>query len=164
MFDIFFDIFSGSEVRYCPLQSGARYCNLELHIEGWRRGRKGRRRRNINYIKSDISPRVRWGLLNFMYAVLPFSSFFSSFFFFLPSLFSVDVARYQHRSLECSGQRRTWIASSRLQWAAPDLNRGALEWTGQRRTSPGELWSGLGNAGPHPGSSRAEWAAPGLSR
>ena len=121
-----------------------------------------------------ISPPVRWGLLNFIYAVLPSSS--SSFFFFLPSSASyasswqtsspsssADVARCQHRPPECSGQRRTSIASSRLQWAAPDLNRGALERTGQRRTSTGELWSGLGNAGPHPGSSRAEWAAPDLS-
>ena len=39
-------------------------------------------------------------------------------------------------------------ASSRLQWAAPDLTRGAPERTGQRRTSPGELPSGVGSAGP----------------
>ena len=62
-------------------------------------------------------------------------------------------------------QTSTW--TSRLQWAAPDLNSGlqnavgsagpkpgALERTGQRRTSTGELWSGLGNAGPHPGTSQ----------
>ena len=76
---------------------------------------------------------------------------------------SPNVARCQHGPPGCSGQRRTSTASSRLQWAAPDLNRGALEPTGQRRTSPGELWSGLGNAGTHPGSPRAEWAAPDLS-
>ena len=32
--------------------------------------------------------------------------------------------------------------------AAPDLTRGAPEQTGQRRTSPGELPSGVGSAGP----------------
>ena len=72
-------------------------------------------------------------------------------------------------------QMSTW--TSRLQWAAPglnselqiavgsaDLNRGALERTGQRWTSPGELWSGLGNAGPQPGGSGADWATPDLTR
>ena len=34
----------------------------------------------------------------------------------------------------------------------PDLNRGALKRTGQCRTSTGELQSGLGNAGPQPGT------------
>ena len=33
-------------------------------------------------------------------------------------------------------------------WATPDLNRGALERTGQRRTSPGDLPSGRGSTGP----------------
>ena len=46
------------------------------------------------------------------------------------------------------GQRRTSTGSSRLQWAAPDLNRGAPDCSGQRRTSPGELPSGVGSAGP----------------
>ena len=56
---------------------------------------------------------------------------------------SVGSAGPHRGSSKCSVQRRTSIASSRLQWAAPDLNRGALERTGQRRTSTGELWSGL---------------------
>ena len=38
--------------------------------------------------------------------------------------------------------------SSGADWATPDLNRGALERTGQRRTSPGDLPSGVGSAGP----------------
>ena len=46
------------------------------------------------------------------------------------------------------GQRQISTASPRLQWAAPDLTQGALERTGQRRTSPGELPSGVGSAGP----------------
>ena len=71
-------------------------------------------------------------------------------------------------------QTSTW--TSRLRWAAPDLNselqiavgsagpqQRAPDCSGQRRTSPGELPSGLGSAGPHPGSSRADWAVPGLS-
>ena len=81
-------------------------------------------------------------------------------------IFAVLFARCHQMSTWTS--RLQWAApdlnsDSRLQWAAPDLNRGALERTGQRRTSAGGLWSGLGNAGPHPGTSRAEWAAPDLS-
>ena len=38
--------------------------------------------------------------------------------------------------------------SSGADWATPDLTRGALERTGQRRTSPGDLPSGVGSAGP----------------
>ena len=38
--------------------------------------------------------------------------------------------------------------SSGADWARPDLTRGALERTGQRRTSPGQLPSGVGSAGP----------------
>ena len=39
-------------------------------------------------------------------------------------------------------------ASFGADWATPDLNRGAPERTGQRRTSPGDLPSGVGGAGP----------------
>ena len=114
-----------------------------------------------------FSPPVRWGLLDFMYAVLLLFFFFLFVLFFLlfassssssqtssPSS-SPDVARCQHGPPDCSGQRRTSIASSRLQWAAPALNsgrqianRGALERTGQRRA-----WG-----------SGADWATPGLTR
>ena len=45
-------------------------------------------------------------------------------------------------------QMSTW--TSRLQWAAPDLNR--------------ELQIAVGSAGPQPGSSGADWATPGLTR
>ena len=38
--------------------------------------------------------------------------------------------------------------SSKADWAMPDLNRGAPKRTGQRRTSPGDLPSGVGSAGP----------------
>ena len=51
-----------------------------------------------------------------------------------------------------------------MDWAMPDLNQGAPKWTGQCRTSTRELQSGLGNAGPQPGSSNADWATPDLSR
>ena len=61
---------------------------------------------------------------------------------------AVGSAGPQQRAPDCSVQRRTSTASPRLQWAAPDLIRGALERTGQRRTSPGELPSGVGSAGP----------------
>ena len=62
---------------------------------------------------------------------------------------AMGSARPQQGAPECSGQRRTSTGSSRLQWAAPDLNR--------------ELQIAVGSAGPHPGGSRAEWAAPDLS-
>ena len=45
------------------------------------------------------------------------------------------------------------VGSAGPQQRAPDCSR-------QRRTSPGELWSGLGNARPQPGSSGADWATP----
>ena len=136
-----------------------------------------------------FSPPVRWGLLDFMYVFLLLFLFLFLFFFFFFLLFllfssssqtsspssSPDVARCQHGPPDFSGQCRTSLASSRLQWAAPglnsgrqiavgtagpqpggsgadwatpDLNRRALERTGQRRTSPGDLPSGVGSAGP----------------
>ena len=72
-------------------------------------------------------------------------------------------------------QMSTW--TSRLQWAAPGLNselqiavgsagpqQRAPDCSGQRRTLTGGLWSGLGNAGPQPGGSGADWAMPDLTR
>ena len=92
-------------------------------------------------------------------------SFLPSFFFLF--LLAVLFARCRQMS--------TW--TSRVQWAMPDLNRefqiavgsadlnrGAPKRTGQRRTSTGELQSGLGNAGPQPGSSKADWATPDLNQ
>ena len=74
---------------------------------------------------------------------------------------AVGSARPQQGAPDRSGQRRSSIGNSSLQWAAPglprgaledwappDFTRGALERTGQRRTSPGELLSGVGSAGP----------------
>ena len=106
-------------------------------------------------------------------------SFAPSFLFFLPSSSSSPLLprlrRHPRRPLRqmspdvnmdlqtAVGSAGPQPGSSGADWATPDLTRRALERTGQRRTSPGELWSGLGNAGPHPGSSRAEWAAPDLS-
>ena len=62
----------------------------------------------------------------------------------------------------CNGQPRISTASCRSQWAAGP-QPGSQDYNGQRRTSTGELASGVGSAGPHPGSSRAEWAAPDLT-
>ena len=90
-----------------------------------------------------FSPPVRWGFLDFMYVLR--LRLVLRFLRLLRLLLAVISARLQYRPPGCSGQRRASIASSRL---APDLNRGALERTGQHRTSPGQLWSGLGNAGP----------------
>ena len=89
-----------------------------------------------------------------MYAVLP-SSFF--FLLLLPSFFADILAVLFARCRQMS----TW--TSRVQWAMPDLNR-ELQRTGQCRTSTRELQSGLGNAGPQPGSSGADWATPDLTR
>ena len=49
------------------------------------------------------------------------------------------------------------VGSAGPQQQAPDCS-------GQRRTSTGECSSGLGNAGPQPGSSGADWATPDLTR
>ena len=46
----------------------------------------------------------------------------------------------------CHHLRQLYVARCRSQWAAPDLR--------------GELPSGVGSAGPHPGSAQAERAAP----
>ena len=73
----------------------------------------------------------------------------------LPLLVFADIlavlfARCQHGPVDCSGQRRTSIASSRLQWAAPDLNSG--------------LQMAVGSAGPQPGAPGADWATPEFNR
>ena len=49
------------------------------------------------------------------------------------------------------------VGNAGPQQRAPDCS-------GQRRTSTGERWSGLGNARPQPGSSGADWATPDLTR
>ena len=114
------------------------------------------------------SPPVRWGLLYRFYVCCPSpppspppspsppspSPLLPSLRLFLlvfADILAVLFARCRQMS--------TW--TSRLQWAAPDLNRelqiavgSAGPQPGRRRTSP---------AGPHPGTSRAEWAAPDLS-
>ena len=97
-----------------------------------------------------------------------------SFFFSFLLLFLLVFADILAVLFARCRQMSTW--TSRLQWAAPDLNselqiavgsagpqQRAPDCSAQRRTSTGELWSGLGHAGPHPGTSRAEWAAPDLS-
>ena len=106
-----------------------------------------------------------------------FFPFSSSFFSLLPlvrllllvlaDIFAVFFARCRQMS--------TW--TSRVQWATPGLNselqiavgsagpqQRTPDCSGQCRTSTGELWSGLGNAGPLPGSSGADWATPDLNR
>ena len=105
-----------------------------------------------------FSPPVRWGLLDFMWAVLPL---------LLPLLlFSFSPLRCHLRH----HFRQLYVAmgSARPQQGAPDCSsagpqQGAPDCSGQRRTSPGGLWSGLGSAGPYPGGSGAEWAAPDLA-
>ena len=46
----------------------------------------------------------------------------------------------------------------RLQWAAPDLNQGTADCSGQRRASPGGSWAEWASPG-----GRARWAAPDLT-
>ena len=101
------------------------------------------------------------GLLVLSFSFFSCTSVFSTSVFFADIL-AVIFARLQHGPPDCSGQRRTSLASSRLQWAAPDLNSGCQIAVGSAGPTGG-LWSGLGNAGPRPGTSRAEWAAPDLS-
>ena len=83
------------------------------------------------------------------------------------------LRRHPRRHLR---QTSTSTRTSRLQWAAPDLTselqiavgsagpqEPAPDCSGQRRASTGGPWSRLGSAGPQPGGSGAEWAAPDLS-
>ena len=81
-------------------------------------------------------------------------SFFSFFFFFFSPVFSAFLLAVI--LAEFNMELQIAVGSAGPQQRAPDCS-------GQRRTSTGWLWSGLGNAGPHPGSSRAKWAAPDLS-
>ena len=111
-----------------------------------------------------FSPPVRWGLLDFMWALLLLLLF---------RLLLPPLRRHLHRHLRhhfrqtSTGgsrscvQHRTSPGNSRSQCAAPDLTP---ERSVQRRTSPGELPSGVCSAGPHPRSSRAECAALDLTR
>ena len=82
---------------------------------------------------------------------------FSFVFSFLSFLFAIIFARFQQGAPDCSGQRRIAVGSagpnsepqiaagnagahpggSGADWATPDLTRGGLKRTGQRRTSPG---------------------------
>ena len=117
-----------------------------------------------------FSPPVRWGLLDFMWAVLLL------LLLLLSSHLVHLLASCMSQGADRSGQLRTSTRRVRLQWAAPDLKPalqiavgsagpqlGAWDCSGQRRTSPRGLPSGVGSAGPHPGISRAEWAAPDLT-
>ena len=126
----------------------------------------------VSVVNLYFSPPVRWGLLDFMYAVFP--SFLLSFLpppplppyrQMLRGTSKVQWAMPDlNRELQSGlGNAGSQPGSSTADWATPDLNRGAPQRTRQRRTSTGELRSGLGNAGPHPGAFRAEWAAPDLS-
>ena len=102
-----------------------------------------------------------------MHAALPSSSSSSFFFFFfLPSSSSSPLPprlrRHPRRPLrqmspDVNMDLQSAVGSAGPQQRAPDCSR-------QRRTSTGELWSGLGNAGPRPGSSGADWATPDLTR
>ena len=79
-----------------------------------------------------------------------------SFLPLLPRLRRHPRRPLRQMSLDVNMDLQSAVGSAGPQQRAPDCS-------GQRRTSTGQLWSGLGNAGPHPGSSRAEWAAPDLS-
>ena len=95
-------------------------------------------------LSSCCSPPVRWGLL-IMYAL--------RLLLLLRRLLRLPSRRHprrlQHGAPDRSVQHRTWPWKSKLQCAAPDLT--------------GEPTSGPCSAGPHPGSSRADRAAPDLS-
>ena len=71
---------------------------------------------------------------------------------------TVEMIQSPNRLFACSGNKtganRSLSRFSRDR--TPDCS-------GHRRTSPGGLWSGVGNAGPHPGGSGADWATPGLT-
>ena len=86
----------------------------------------------------------------FFFLLLP--SFFRLLRLVLADILAVLFARCRQMS--------TW--TSRVQWAAPDLNSELQIAVGSAGPQPGS--SGAGNAGPHPGSSGADWATPDLTR
>ena len=104
----------------------------------------------------DISPPVRWGLLDFMYA-LRFLILILRLLIHLRLLHFRVPRRHPRRHL-----RQTSTRTSRLQWAAPGLNSEPQIAVGSAGPQPGGC--GLGNAGPQPGGSGADWATPDLTR
>ena len=71
-------------------------------------------------------------------------------------ILAVLFARCRQMSPDVNTDLQIAVGSAGPQQRAPDCS-------GQRRTSTGGLWSGLGNAGPQPGSSGADWATPDLN-
>ena len=63
---------------------------------------------------------------------------------------AVGLAGPHLPALDRSGHRRTSTASSRSQWASPDLDRRKSACCGPRRASTGEIQSTLGLARPQP--------------
>ena len=108
-----------------------------------------------------FSPPVRWGLLDFMYDVLPSSSSFllplplvRLLLLVLADIFAVLFARCRQMS--------TW--TSRVQWVAPDLNKELQIAVGSAGPQPGSSGADWATPAPQPGSSGAEWATPDLTR
>ena len=84
-------------------------------------------------------------------------SLLRSFLPLLPRLRRHPRRPLHQMSLDVNMDLQSAVGSAGPQQRAPDCS-------GQRRTSTGELWSGLGNAGPHPRSSGADWVTPDLTR
>ena len=114
-----------------------------------------------------FSPPARWGSLDFIRAVLLLLLLRLRLLLLLRLLLAVQIpvgtAGPQPRVADRSGHCRTSTASSRSQWALPDLNR--------------ELQIPVGTAGPQPrapdrsghcrtstATSRSQWALPDLNR
>ena len=107
------------------------------------------------------SPPARWGLLDFISVILLLRLLTRRLL--LAVQIPVGTAGPPPRAPDLSGHCRTSTASSRSQWALPDLNR--------------ELQIAVGTTGPQPrapdrsghcrtstASSRSQWALPDLNR
>ena len=129
----------------------------------------------INYqqkLKVLTSPPARWGLLDFIRAVLLILLLLLRLLLFLLLQFLLDhvcINFHVHFRLANlspissptsarSGHCWTSTAGCRSEWARLDLNQGPSEPSGHRWTSTWDLQSSVGTTGPQPGTFRAQWA------
>ena len=107
----------------------------------------------------SFSPPARWGLLDFIRAVL----LLLTRRLLLAVQIPVGTAGPPPRATDPNGRCRTSTASSRSQWALPDLNRDfqvAVGTAGPQPRLPGRS----GHCRTSTASSRSQWALPDLNR
>ena len=110
-----------------------------------------------------FSPPARWGLLDFIRAVLLLRRLLLLVLLLLAVQIPVGTAGPAPRAPDPSGHCRTSTASSRSQWALPDLNRDFQVAVGTAGPQP-RLPDRSGHCRTSTATSRSQWALPDLNR